>query len=124
MNQAIQFLTAGEGDLVEDPNKDPNEESIPRDYPAQHPLVSQSVKFPVDPLQNQKPKPAVEEKVDDEERTWNEKVATIKRILTTPENELKDHHDLQRNSFPEYLATLLLLLVSFNPTEVVITLSH
>ena len=40
MDQAIQFLTAGEGDMVEDPNQDPNAEKIPQDYPFRVPSVN------------------------------------------------------------------------------------
>ena len=38
VDQAIQFLTAGANDVVEDPNR-ANEEAIPRDYPGQRPSV-------------------------------------------------------------------------------------
>jgi len=94
-DQAITFLTAHEGDVVDDPAR-ANQESIPADYPARQPTGRVPIPAKVDE----------KEKVDKE---LTDRIAKIKKLFVT-ESVLSDHHGAQTSVFPEYISCLYLLL--------------
>lgn len=98
VDQAIRFLTAGEGDYVVDPNR-ANENSLPRDYPAQNPT-------------GRRPVPAeIKEKVALIDKAVEDEIAQLKKLFVGEQaTTLQEHHLAQTQNLSKYVACLLLLL--------------
>jgi len=93
--QAITFLTAGAGDLIEDTNANPNDEKIPADYPAQNPSGI-------------KPRPApTEEVLDKDLLALHANIAQIKKSLLS-DCQFSEHY--KGITSENYVVSLLLLL--------------
>lgn len=127
VDQAIAFLTAGAGHVVEDPNR-ANQESIPKDYPAQHPtvpsLLTHAWSHPFS--QGRKPRPAPTGTVETEvDKVLSERIQHTKKLFVGEHTvrfasligvveltfaQVAEHLESAAAHFPEYACTLMLLL--------------
>eukprot|EP01125_Pyxidicula_operculata_P021810 TRINITY_DN865_c3_g1_i1.p1 TRINITY_DN865_c3_g1~~TRINITY_DN865_c3_g1_i1.p1 ORF type:complete len:728 (+),score=208.85 TRINITY_DN865_c3_g1_i1:36-2219(+) len=95
VDAAIRFLTAGEGDVIEDPNRAPNEETIPRDYPGQQ--------------ASGRKLPGAKPDTDDFPQEKREHIARIKKLFAN-ESLFKEHYSTLKESEAEYICCMVLLL--------------
>eukprot|EP01124_Arcella_intermedia_P010569 TRINITY_DN17089_c0_g1_i2.p1 TRINITY_DN17089_c0_g1~~TRINITY_DN17089_c0_g1_i2.p1 ORF type:complete len:623 (+),score=161.36 TRINITY_DN17089_c0_g1_i2:41-1870(+) len=93
-DQAIRFLTAGEGDIIDDPAR-ANQEAIPPDYPARQPVAKKATPAPSPDIH--------------EDPHLVARIAKLKKLFIG-ESFLLDHYELQTETYPEYVSCLLVLL--------------